>query len=219
MGRDDYARYATSWSPPDYTVDDNGKVVGGYVPEGPNNWGRWGDDDQRGTQNLIGPDQRIRAASLVQSGKVFSLALPIDASGPRFHTRPAPLHWFMMAGADQVVGSPYSAADPDFQWNDDMFQMPLQGSTQWDGFSHVIYRDTMYNGYWAGNVTAFGGASVLGIENHRESFVGRAVLLDLPRSEGRDPLAPATVVDSAMLDRCVEHQGSSVEAGDIALIR
>ena len=219
MGRDDYASYAKSWSAPEYTVDDNGKVVGGYVPEGPNNWGRWGDDDQRGTQNLIGPDQRVRAASLVQSGKVFSLALPIDADGPRFHTRPAPLHWFMMSGSDQVVGSPYSAADPDFQWNDDMFQMPLQGSTQWDAFSHVIYRDTMYNGYWAGNITAFGGASVLGIEGHRESFVGRAVLLDLPRLLGADPLAPTTVIDSAMLDRCVEHQGSSVEAGDIALIR
>ncbi len=219
MGREDYAKYATSWSAPDYSVDEDGKVVGGYEPEGPNNWGRWGDDDQIGTQNLIGPQQRVRAASLVQSGKVFSLALPIDASGPRFHTRPAPLHWFMMAGSDQVVGSPYSAADPDFQWNDDMFQMPLQGSTQWDGFAHVIYRDTMYNGYWAGNVTAFGGASVLGIENHRESFVGRAVLLDLPRSESRDPLAPATVIDSAVLDRCVERQESSVEAGDIALIR
>lgn len=219
MGREGFARYAKQWSAPDYTVDENGKVVGGYVPDGPNNWGRWGDDDQIGTQNLIGPDQRVRAASLVQSGKVFSLALPIDAHGPRFHTRPAPLHWFLMAGSDQVVGSPYSAADPDFQWNDDMLQMPLQGSTQWDGFGHVIYRDTMYNGYWAGNVTAFGGASVLGMENHRESFVGRAVLFDLPRSEGSDPLPAATVIDSAMLDRCAEAQGVAVESGDIALIR
>ena len=112
MGRDDYASYAKSWSAPDYTVDDHGKVVGGYVPEGSNNWGRWGDDDQRGTQNLIGPDQRVRAASLVQSGKVFSLALPIDANGPRFHTRPAPLHWFLMTGSDQVVGSPIARLIP-----------------------------------------------------------------------------------------------------------
>ncbi len=219
MGRDDYARYARHWAAPDYAVDENGKVVGGYVPEGPNNWGRWGDDDQLGTQNLIGPHQRIRAASMVRSGKVFSLALPIDASGPRFHTRPAPLHWFLMSGSDQVVGSPYSEADPDFQWNDDMFQMPLQGSTQWDGFGHVMYRDTLYNGYWAGNVTAYGGASVLGIENHRESFVGRAVLLDLARSQQQDPLGTATVIDSAMLERCVERQGCSVEPGDIVLIR
>ncbi|WP_419918872.1 cyclase family protein [Candidatus Poriferisocius sp.] len=219
MGRDGYARYAKHWSAPDYTVDGEGKIVGGYVPEGPNNWGRWGEHDQLGTQNLINPEQRIRAASLVRSGRVFSLALPIDAGGPRFHTRPAPLHWFLMAGSDQVVGSPYNQDDPDFQWNDDMLQMPLQGSTQWDGFGHVMYRDTMYNGYWAGNITAYGGASVLGIENHRESFVGRGVLLDLPRSEGLDELAPATVIDSEMLDRCIRSQGTSVESGDIALIR
>ena len=55
-------------------LDDDGKIVGGYVPEGINNWGRWGDDDQIGTQNLIGPEQRIRAAGLIQSGRVFSLA-------------------------------------------------------------------------------------------------------------------------------------------------
>jgi kynurenine formamidase len=219
MGRTEPARYARSWNPPDYTVDEDGKVVGGYQPAGPNNWGRWGEGDQRGTQNLIGPDQRLGAASTIRSGKVFSLALPIDANGPRFHTRPAPLHWFLMTGSDQVTGSPYSAVDPGFQWNDDMFQMPLQGSTQWDGFAHVMYRDTMYNGFWAGNVTAFGGAEVLGIENHRESFVGRAVLLDLARSEGKEVLDQVTVVDSAMLDRCMEAQGSAIESGDMVLLR
>ena len=51
---------------PEYTVDDRGKVVGGYSPREPNNWGRWGEEDQRGTQNLIGPEQRVAAAQLVQ---------------------------------------------------------------------------------------------------------------------------------------------------------
>ena len=219
MGREGPAEYARSWEAPGYHVDADGKVIGAYQPEGVNNWGRWGDDDQRGTQNLIGPDERVAAASLVSSGKVFSLALPIDATGPRFHTRPAPLHWFLMTGADQIVGSPYSEVDPGFQWNDDMFQMPLQGSTQWDGFGHVMYQDTMYNGYWAGNVTAFGGASALGIEQHRESFVGRAVVLDVARSEGHEMLPSGTVIDTPMLERCVEHQGSEVRPGDMALVR
>ena len=219
MGRTEPAHYARSWSPPDYTVDDNAKIIGGYKPDGPNNWGRWGDDDQRGTQNLIGPDQRLDAARAIQDGKIFSLALPIDADGPRFHTRPAPLHWFLMSGSDQITGSPYSALDPGFQWNDDMFQMPLQGSTQWDAFGHIMYQDTMFNGYWAGNVTAFGGASVLGIEKHRESFVGRALLLDFARSEGHDVLPAATVIDREMLERCVAAQRVEVRSGDMVLLR
>jgi hypothetical protein len=203
MGRDEPGTYAKSWRAPEYTVDEHGKVRGAYEPDGVHNWGRWGDDDQIGTQNLIGPAQRVDAARCVRSGRVFSLALPIDATGPRFHTRPAPLHWFLMTGSDQVAGTPYAAVDPGFQWNDDMFQMPLQGSTQWDAFAHVMYRDTMYNGYWAGNTTAFGGASVLGIDQHRTSFVGRGVLLDVARSEGHAVLPANTVVDAAMLDRCV----------------
>ncbi len=219
MGRHEPGSYSVSWTAPEYTVDDKGKVDGGYIPEGVNNWGRWGDDDQIGTQNLIGESQRVDAASCIRSGKVFSLALPIDASGPRFHTRPAPLHWFLMTGSDQIAGTPYAAVDPGFQWNDDMFQMPLQGSTQWDAFAHVMYRDTMYNGYWAGNVTAFGGASVLGIDKHRTSFVGRCVLLDIARAEGHDSLPKATVIDREVLERCVERQGTTLQSGDMLLVR
>jgi kynurenine formamidase len=219
MGRTEPARYSKSWSPPEYTVDDDGRIVGGYAPGSPNNWGRWGADDQRGTQNLIGPDERVVAARSIQEGKIFSLALAIDADGPRFHTRPAPLHWFLMSGSDQIAGTPYSALDPGFQWNDDMFQMPLQGSTQWDAFSHVMYQDAMYNGFWAGNTTAFGGASVLGIEQHRESFVGRALVFDIARSEGHDVLPANTVIDREMLERCADTQGLEIRSGDMVLVR
>jgi kynurenine formamidase len=219
MGRIEPGSYSRSWQAPAYSVGEDAKVHGAYQPDGVNNWGRWGEDDQIGTQNLIGPEQRLDAARSIRAGKVFSLALPIDANGPRFHTRPAPLHWFLMTGADQIAGTPYAAVDPGFQWNDDMFQMPLQGSTQWDAFAHVMYRDTMYNGYWAGNVTAYGGASVLSIDKHRTSFVGRSVLLDVARSEGHDAVAANTVVDREMLERCVEHQGVDLRPGDIVLVR
>ena len=38
------------------------------------NWGRWGQDDQRGTLNLITPEKRKRAAALVQAGVSVSLS-------------------------------------------------------------------------------------------------------------------------------------------------
>ena len=38
------------------------------------NWGRWGDDDQLGTVNLITPEVRKRAAGLVAKGITVSLA-------------------------------------------------------------------------------------------------------------------------------------------------
>jgi len=38
------------------------------------NWGRWGDDDQLGTLNLITPEKRIQASSLVRVGTSVSLS-------------------------------------------------------------------------------------------------------------------------------------------------
>jgi hypothetical protein len=91
MGRGEPGGYSVGWTPPKYTVAETGKVVGGYQPAEPHNWGRWGDDDQRGTQNLIGPAERVAAAQLVRTGKAFSLALPIDRTAPSLSSRPAPM--------------------------------------------------------------------------------------------------------------------------------
>ena len=67
-----------------------GKVVGGYEPREPNNWGRWGDDDQRGTQNLIGPEQarRRRPPGAQRQGLLAGAAdrpptAPSSRAGPR----------------------------------------------------------------------------------------------------------------------------------------
>ena len=36
------------------------------------NWGRWGEDDERGTLNLITPEKRRQAAALVKEGITVS---------------------------------------------------------------------------------------------------------------------------------------------------
>ena len=48
------------------------------------NWGRWGNDDQKGAANLITPARRASAAALVKSGRAVSLA----------HTFAPPQHYF-----------------------------------------------------------------------------------------------------------------------------
>ena len=42
------------------------------------NWGRWGEDDQVGTLNHVNPDDVVRAAACIRSGKRISMALPFD---------------------------------------------------------------------------------------------------------------------------------------------
>jgi kynurenine formamidase len=219
MGRHQPGHYAKDWSPPSYEVDERGKVVGGYEPREPNNWGRWGEEDELGTQNLIGPAERVAAARLVRKGKVFSLALPIAADAPSFTSRPSPLRLPLMTGSDAVVGSPYNTIQPGLQWSDDILQMPTQGSTQWDALAHVMCEDSLYNGWWAGNVTAQGGAPVLGMGTQRESFVGRGVLVDVARHQGLDCCPDAQAIKPDLLDAALVSQGVELRSGDILLLR
>ena len=47
------------------------------------NWGKWGPDDQVGTLNYVTPQNVIDASRLVRKGKVFSLGLNFDRTGPQ----------------------------------------------------------------------------------------------------------------------------------------
>jgi len=51
-------------------------VTAGPAPQ-VSNWGRWGDDDELGTLNLIDAAAVKRGAACVQTGKAFSLAIPL----------------------------------------------------------------------------------------------------------------------------------------------
>jgi len=53
--------------------------VDGYFKQ-LNNWGRWGDNDQKGTVNLITAAKRASALSLVKTGRTVSLARDVVPS-------------------------------------------------------------------------------------------------------------------------------------------
>jgi len=88
------------WTPQQYTVNEKGKVVG-YVNRDVNNWGKWGDDDEKGAVNYITPEKIMEAAKLIKTGKVFSLMVGIDRSAPLL--RGAFEHYFTMNAAETVL--------------------------------------------------------------------------------------------------------------------
>ena len=116
----------------------------GPDPARADNWGRWGRDDQRGAANLITPERVVEAARLVQRGKVISLAIPLDASGPVFPPRIPPVRLMAVSGADYAAGEPIPAASAGLHISDDYIFMPLQGSTQWDSLAHAWTGDGHY---------------------------------------------------------------------------
>src|SRR5687767_3270059 len=65
------------------------------------NWGRWGTDDQRGTLNLVTPEKRRQAASLVKEG--ISVSLAQDFPQVQERANQAQMQMTMTAGAGTPV--------------------------------------------------------------------------------------------------------------------
>ncbi len=179
-----------------------------------NNWGRWGDDDEVGTLNLITDEAVRRGAAAVETGKRFALALPLSQDGPQTGALPGrvnPLHVMTQ------VNTSYSP-DPDgVRANDDAVVMGLQCATHWDALAHVSYAGRIYNGFPADSITEH-GASRCGIDKTR-TIVSRGVLLDVARARGVDSLDGGYAITSADLDTAADYANVNVEAGDIVLIR
>ena len=146
------------------------------------NWGKWGPNDEIGTLNYTSAEDIINAAKLVKKGKVISLALNFDHTGPQGAKskypsmgRTNPIHTMLRTGTDAYSGVLDKRG---IRAADDMVVMPLQCGTQWDGLGHVFYENYMWNGYDCREVTS-AGAQKCGIEKTKNKMVGRGVLLDV----------------------------------------
>jgi kynurenine formamidase len=188
------------------------------------NWGRWGDDDQLGALNHVGPEQVTAAARLVRQGKVISMGLPLDLNGPQSGGfRANPLNMMTATGTDYLAGK----QDPlpggfgpskGFGFSDDVLVTPNQSGSQWDGLAHIFWKGKMYNGFDAGNVTAK-GASTCGIEVMKSNFVMRGVLLDVARFRGVECLEPGYAITADELDATAAAQGVEIRTGDAIIVR
>lgn len=182
------------------------------------NWARWGPTDEIGTANFITPETIVAAAQLVRRGVVFSCAIPLDEKGPVYPGRQPPKHLMTLSGADYHAGLRSRGAEG-IKFADDYLFAPLQCSTQWDALSHAWYGDELYNGFSETEVRGT-GARKLGIEKLYRHFVGRGVLLDLPRAlQAGERLMPGYPVTADDLDRAVAHARVEIRRGDIVLIR
>src|SRR5262245_48515057 len=181
------------------------------------NRGRWGTDDQRGTLNLIDAAAVQRGVGAVRAGRVFSLAIPFDESGPQWDNVHMP-HRTNARLLTHTVSVSFTGDPRDFTTSDDSFAMGSQAATDWDALSHAGYDDTLYNDTPSSAITADGGASRLGIE-HFGPVVTRGILLDIARLHGVDYFDDGYPISAQDLQRAVDHAGVRVEQGDALLVR
>jgi kynurenine formamidase len=177
-------------------------------------WGRWGAEDERGALNHIGPDTVRRAAELVQTGQVVSLAQPLSPRTPVPKHRAGVQHFMGRDGGDYAAGARRPGG---FQFAEDTVVMPLHIGTHIDALCHAWCDDCLYNGFPGQGTRSTSGALRCGIEK-MPPIVTRGVLLDLARLNG-GPLSPHASIGRADLMRAADAASVALEPGDAVLIR
>jgi hypothetical protein len=108
-------------------------------PEG-STWGDWGQDDQLGRLNLIGPEQVKKGIAEVREGKTFSLSLPLDYPGGQVinKVRFPPVLKPVIRNGEPYFNYLWSKINPNHTdiGSDDAVLLHTQYSTQWDSLAH-----------------------------------------------------------------------------------
>jgi kynurenine formamidase len=182
------------------------------------NWGRWGDDDERGTLNFVTPERVRDAAATVRRGVSFALSIPADENGPqdpRAGGRFNPIHKMTRYRGDNHLGASWG----DFCSSEDMIITGTHSTTHFDALAHLWYDDLLYNGYHHDAAVTAWGAERCSIQNLSAGVVARGILVDMPRHRGTSYLAPGTPVGPADLDAALDAVGITPRSGDVLLLR
>ena len=171
------------------------------------NWGRWGQDDQLGTVNLITPEKRRRALNLAQEGVTVSLShnyikeQAADAPAPFGHE---------MLGLD--TPGPFRS---------DRYTVAYHGGTHshMDSLCHMSHEGRMYNGFVRDDEVTAGGCQKLAIDNFKQGIISRGILLDIPRLKELPYLEPGVPIYVEDLEAWEQQAGVRVESGDIVFVR
>ena len=175
------------------------------------NWGRWGDADERGTLNLVTPEAVLAATQVCRTGKVYSLALPIQREGvPIFDYRGAPQRLSLTSNTDNDRYEPFGAPEG-LGSNEDVLVLASHSITHMDALSHVFAEGKMYNDFGAEEYTTAKGAQHLDVAQTAQ--LRRSRRAARPSSSSRCRLARARPGDRpAQLEACRDAQGVELRA-------
>ena len=166
------------------------------------NWGRWGDDDELGTMNLVTAAKTREAVALVQRGITVSLA-----------HNPMP---------DEAPDNPDSAFNHTMgrTLRSDTYEFTYHGYgvSHIDSLCHFLWNNRLYNDT-PPSASTRDGCGKLGIQNLKNGIVTRGILLDFPRLKGVSYLEPQTPIYVEDIEAWEEQAGVRVSPGDAIFVR
>lgn len=185
-------------------------------------WGWiWGDDDEIGALNALGPGEVLDALSLVKEGKTYDLGVVVDNQSYKspFHVDTEVVPYCTPDGLINEEGSGFD--DPGgVSANTSMIIISDHMGTQIDGLCHTTFGEDQhwYNGFTYDEWGRDDGPAKAGA-HQIPPIITRGVLVDIPEDKGRDSLQPETAVDPDDLKSALNSQEITLQPGDAVFIR
>ena len=186
-----------------------------WLNEELNNWGRWGEDDQKGTLNHLSAETTLNALSLVQEGETVSCARAVGFEAAPDVPRP-PQHYMIGSGDIYREGE-----GPDRQVAIDYFGLVFHGHTvtHIDSLAHFFWDGKAYNGRPSSVVTVAEGATELDVTAAVGGIVTRGVLVDGPMLRDVECIERGDGVGMDDIAAAEARCGFKVREGDVLLLR
>jgi kynurenine formamidase len=178
------------------------------------NAGRWGDEDERGTLNLITPEVRRAASSEVQTGITVSLAREMVHGEPEGGFGPITVDLTVLS--DSILGP----SDGSVVWAAERTSLFYHGwsYTHIDALTHLAYHGRGYNNAASAHAPPV-GQTRNSVAAMRDGIFSRGVLIDLPALKGVPYVAPGGAITADDFEAWEERTGLRVRPGDILLVR
>ncbi len=143
--------------------------------------------------------------------RTYDLSRPYEIGMPQSPNHPAYWHSLPRRHGDMVREDGSSGAN-------DVIVMGTHVGTHIDALAHVSQDGRLYGGHDAVEASVGGRFSKLGIDTV-PPILTRGILLDVPAALGLDACEAAYEITPDDLDRCLERQSVTPEAGDVLLVR
>ena len=172
---------------------------------------KYGADDELGSLNLLSPDKVKQAASLIKTGKTYSLGVVTGSTSPAYPPRQYSMTILQL---DDGMGTPLGSNRA--TGNDDLMNIWMGIGSQIDGLGHMGVEHVYYNGNKAADFVHPTGLKKMG--THKlPPMVTRGVLLDMTAHFGKALLPAGTAFNSSDIKAAAKAQGLTIEKGDVVL--
>ena len=171
---------------------------------------KWGAGDERGSGNLMKPEQVLRAVKLIRTGEIIELGEVLDPEKmPYFPGRQLSI----LTKRTNVLPQSNRRIS-----NEEMVIGELgQIGTQLDGFSHQGIDNGFYNCFKQDQIASRTGFTKLGIEKVG-MLMTRGVLLDVAALKGAEMLPDSYEITVADLQGALKRQNLTLQPGDAVII-